>query len=385
MINRSIRHIACLVALLMLLVPVGVFAQERDYAVEVIVTGQDPLQLTIADLKGMPAEAQIDDAYLYNSRGGEKTVQVKGVSLAYVLTELAGVTATEGEVQMTASDGYPIAPQTLADVIDEALQYVLAYEIDGEPIDDDENPATEDITVYRKVKEAGEFGTVFKLVERIEVMTEAGEAPEAEEVVEEEEAVEEPEVGEAPEMTFTDITAAYAFAEEAITDMVNRGVISGVGNNLFAPGDSLTRAQIATIMVKSLGVEPAPYQGGFADVAAGDWFAPYVQAAVDAGLFSGYPDGTFKPNQVINRQEIAVVVGKAAVETGKVEQERMAKFVMEKSDYADKEVVASWAGSQVAWLEAQGAFEGVAGGSFEPLKVVNRAEAVVIIYNTLFK
>lgn len=385
MTNKMRSIIACLLTLVLLMAPAGVFAQERSFAVEVTGAGvETEVQLTIADLMDLPAEAQIDDAYLYNSRGGEKTVQVKGVSLAYVLTELAGVTAAEGEVQMTASDGYPIAPQTLADVMDEALQYVLAYEIDGEPIDDDDNPATEDITVYRKVKEAGEFGTVFKLVERIEVMAEAGEAPEAEEVPEEE-TTEEPEVVDGVEMTFTDITAAYAFAEEAIADMVNRGVISGVGNNLFAPGDSLTRAQIATIMVKSLGIEPAPYQGGFADVAAGDWFAPYVQAAADAGLFSGYPDGTFKPNQVINRQEIAVVAGKAAVETGKVEQERMAKFVMEKSDYADKDAVASWAGNQVAWLEAQGAFEGVAGANFEPVKVVNRAEAVVIIYNTLFK
>ena len=121
MINRKNRTIACLLALLLLLVPAGVFAQERDYAVEVIVSGQNAIQLTIADLKGMPAEAQIDDAYLYNSRGGEKTVQVKGVSLAYVLTELASVNAAEGEVQMTASDGYPIAPQTLADVMDESL------------------------------------------------------------------------------------------------------------------------------------------------------------------------------------------------------------------------------------------------------------------------
>mgnify|MGYP001128071934 CR=1 FL=1 len=385
MTNRKMRITACILALLLMLSPATAFALDRDYAVMVTGTGvETEVQLTIADLMDLPAEAQINDAYLYNSRGGEKTVQVKGVSLAYVLTELAGVTAAEGEVLMTASDGYPIAPQTLADVMDEALQYVLAYEIDGEPIDDDDNPATEDITVYRKVKEAGEFGTVFKLVERIEVMAEAGEAPEAEEVPEEE-ATEEPDVVEGVELTFTDITAAYAFAEEAIADMVNRDVISGVGNNLFAPGDSLTRAQIATIMVKSLSIEPAPYQGGFADVATGDWFAPYVQAAADADLFSGYPDGTFKPNQVINRQEIAVVAGKAAVETGKVEQERMAKFVMEKSDYVDKDAVASWAGNQVAWLEAQGVFEGVAGANFEPVKVVNRAEAVVVIFNTLFK
>lgn len=54
------------------------------------------------------------------------------------------------------------------------------------------------------------------------------------------------------------------------------------------------QAQICTIMVASLGYEPKEYKGGFTDVDASDWFAPYVQAAVDAGLFTGYTDGSFK-------------------------------------------------------------------------------------------
>ena len=63
----------------------------------------------------------------------------------------------------------------------------------------------------------------------------------------------------------------------------------------------------------------------------------------------------------------------------------MTKFVMEKSKYVDKDMVPRWAGNSIAWLEAQGVFEGIATENFEPAKVVNRAEAASIVYNTLFK
>ena len=53
------------------------------------------LSLTLDDLKAMPESAQIDEEYIYNSKTGEKTVVVKGVSLAYILEELAGLKAEE--------------------------------------------------------------------------------------------------------------------------------------------------------------------------------------------------------------------------------------------------------------------------------------------------
>jgi hypothetical protein len=57
---------------------------------------------------------------------------------------------------------------------------------------------------------------------------------------------------------------------------------------------------------------------------------------------------------------------------------------MEKSNYQDKEDVADWAGHAVAWLEAQNVFVGIAGEKFEPAKNVNRAEAALVVFNTLF-
>jgi hypothetical protein len=90
---KKIKVISMVLAIVMILSQGLVFAEE-SYAVEIggsLVATE--LKLTLEELKGMPEEAQINQAYTYNSKGGEKTVQVKGVSLAYLLKEKAGVTA----------------------------------------------------------------------------------------------------------------------------------------------------------------------------------------------------------------------------------------------------------------------------------------------------
>jgi len=384
MVNKKFKIVSIVLAMVLILSQGVVFADNTNaFAVKILGAGvEKELELSLEDLKAMPEEAQIHEEYIYNSKSGEKSVMVKGVSLAYILREVAGLTVENAMVNFEASDGYPIDPQTLEDILNEDLKYVLAYEIDGETIDNDDNLENEEIVIYRKLKEEGEFGTVFKLVVNITV----GQAiDKVGETVEEPTESEEKPVGEIEEIVFTDITEEYKFAETAIYELAKKGIIKGVGDGKFAPGEEFTRAQFCTIMVQALGYEIGEYSNSFKDVNANDWFAPYVEAAVREGLFAGYTDGTFRPNQKISREELATVVGRAAVLAGKVEQEKMNKFVMEKSNFEDKGEVSSWAANQVAWLEAQGVFKGVAEGKFEPKKVVNRAEAALIVYNTLFK
>ncbi len=382
---KRFRIISLVLAVVMILSQSLVFAEE-SYAVEIGGSlAAAELKFSLEDLKAMPEEAQITQEYIYNSKGGEKSAQVKGVSLSYLLKEKAGVTAEEGTVEFFASDGYPIDPQSLKDVLNDELKFVLAYEVDGQLIDNDEIE-NEEITVYRNVKEAGEFGTVFKLVNKItvgEATEETAETPEETPV--EETPVTEPVEEEATEtVTFTDLSEEYKFAENAIYDLAARKIIDGVGGGLYAPEKEFTREQFCKIVVAALGYELKDYQGVFSDIAKERWSATYVQAAVDSGLFAGYPDGTFAPEKVITRQEMALVAARAAVAAGKVEQAKVDKFVMEKSDYIDKEDVADWAGNAVAWLEAQKVFAGVAEENFEPLKNVNRAEAALVVFNTLF-
>lgn len=377
MFKKKKGFIAVLLMVVMLLSQVA-FAEEAAYLVEIGGPSVETvLKLTIDDLKAMPEEAQIEEAYIYNSKSGEKSVDVKGVSLAYLLNENAGIKAENAEVVLVASDGYQIDPQMLEDVLDEDLKYVLAYEIDGEKIDNDDNPDNDEIVVYRKVKEEGEFGTVFKLINEITV----GEA-----IAPVEEEEEEP-VEETPEedVVFTDITEEYAFAETAIMELAKKGIINGIGEGLYAPEKELTREQFAKIIVESLGYEKSEYTGLFSDVEEDDWSADYIQTAVDKELFQGTPEGAFMPEKVITRQEMATVVGRAALVAEVEGSHKMEKFVMEKSDYLDKDEVPEWAENEVAWLEAQGVFEEIADENFQPTRVVNRAEAAVVVYNTLFK
>lgn len=360
MSTKRTKGFALLLVLVLILSQLSAFATEHEgYTVKVIGEGvATELHLTIADMKAMPAEAQIDETYIFNSKAGEKSVHVKGVSLAYVLSDKAGVNAVNAKVSFTASDGFYIAPHMLEDVLNSELKYVLAYEIDGEAIDNDGTPDNEEIVVYRKVKYDGEFGTVYKMVVSIEV---GG-------VIE-----------------FTDITEEFTYAQTAINELAKKGIINGMGGGLYAPEGSLTRAQISKIMVESLGYQKAEYKGGFSDVDASDWFAGYVQAAVDSGIFIGYPGGTFNPDQVISRQEMALVAARGAIDLELVTPEIIDNSVMANSAYMDRESVPVWAANEVAWLEAQGVFTEIAVENFEPVKVVNRAEAAVIVYNTLFK
>lgn len=350
------------------------FAQDMNV---VTISGdgiESPVSFTMEDILAVPEEGQIEDEYIYNSRTGQKSASVKGVSLKYVLVEMLGLELEEGEVHFTASDGYAIAPQLLSDVLNDELMYVMAYEIDGETADSDKDPLTDDIVVYRKLKTEDEFGTVFKLIIEIEVKAT--------------ETVEEPVVEEDPVVMFptdfTDITEEFAYASKAIATLAEKGIINGVGGGLYAPGREFTRAEFAKILVLSLNIELGDYEDNFNDVSKGQWFAPYIQAAVDNGLFKGYTDGTFKPNQTINRQEMATVAGRAAVIGGLVEESRIIKFVMSKTNYTDNDMVADWAENYVAWLDAQGVFKGIAKDEFMPTKLVNRAEAAILIYNAIF-
>ncbi|HSH36134.1 hypothetical protein, partial [Schnuerera sp.] len=107
MFNKNSRLVPFILAIVLLLSQGVVFAEDTNsFAVEISGEGvENKVKLTLDDLKSMPEEAQIHEEYIYNSKSGEKSVMVKGVSLSYVLKEEAGVTIENAEVNFEASDG----------------------------------------------------------------------------------------------------------------------------------------------------------------------------------------------------------------------------------------------------------------------------------------
>lgn len=92
-----------------------------------------------------------------------------------------------------------------------------------------------------------------------------------------------------------------------------QGWVSGYDNGKFGSDDKVTRAQAAKIIVKAFELDLIkPDKAAFPDVKTTDWFYPYVETLVYHKILNGYPDGTFKPDKILNRAEISKITVKAA-------------------------------------------------------------------------
>jgi hypothetical protein len=97
--------------------------------------------------------------------------------------------------------------------------------------------------------------------------------------------------------------------------MYCEGVVSGYPDGTFRPNASTTRGQTAKIVTLAFGFD-INTEGGphFSDVGEVSTFYPYIETLYNLEVISGYGDGTFGPNNTITRGQIAkVVVGAAAV------------------------------------------------------------------------
>jgi 2',3'-cyclic-nucleotide 2'-phosphodiesterase / 3'-nucleotidase len=93
---------------------------------------------------------------------------------------------------------------------------------------------------------------------------------------------------------------------EAIGELAERGIVEGRTATTFAPFATVTRAQLASMVARAGGLTPSDARP-FRDVTGGP-HAGAIAAAEEAGLVEGYADGTFRPNQPIQRAQIAVVL-----------------------------------------------------------------------------
>jgi hypothetical protein len=92
-----------------------------------------------------------------------------------------------------------------------------------------------------------------------------------------------------------------------IITAVEYGIIHGYPDHSFLPGKSITRAEIAAILVHSE-LLTSTASSGFSDVSPDYWASSLIGAVVKAKLFNGYKDGTFKPDSPITRGESASVI-----------------------------------------------------------------------------
>ncbi len=179
---------------------------------------------------------------------------------------------------------------------------------------------------------------------------------------------------------FTDL-GSVSWALTAINNLYVNGVINGKSANEFCPNDSITRAEFAKILIKAFNIaETTAESATFYDVPVSHWASAYVETAFAKGIIKGYEDGSFDPSANVSRQDMAVMVLRAAEAAGYSFSEKT-----EAVTFTDDSNIASYAKTAIETLQKAGVVSGVENGAFAPLSTSTRAQACQIIYNVFNK
>lgn len=172
-----------------------------------------------------------------------------------------------------------------------------------------------------------------------------------------------------PAPVFTD--TADNWAKDLISSMAARKIVSGYPGGQFMPGKGVTRAEFVTLLVNTMGWSAETSKISFKDNIP-LWAQGNIAAAVNKGVVKGYDDGTFKPDKVINRAEMAAIVDKALALPNSSQP----------SNYKDARQIPAWAVQSIRNTKACGVITG-AENRFRPKDIANRAEATAVMAKIL--
>ncbi|WP_127491177.1 S-layer homology domain-containing protein [Paenibacillus glycanilyticus] len=179
--------------------------------------------------------------------------------------------------------------------------------------------------------------------------------------------------------TFSDISASPN--KKAIEALASRGIINGLTSDKFAPNQTMTRAEFATIVTKGLGLTPKATTK-FTDVLSGTWYSGYIGTANTYGIVNGTSATRFSPNSTITRQEAAVMIANAAKLAGMDTVMTAAETRDKLAQFGDYTKTSAWARDALAFNYRENILSQEA-LNIEPTVAVKRAEIAEMLYRLL--
>ena len=174
---------------------------------------------------------------------------------------------------------------------------------------------------------------------------------------------------------FSDVPQEY-WAKDPIEYLATLGIMTGYPDDTFKPEQSLTRAELAALLIKAKGFTvSAPQFVLFPDLPNEHWAAPYIDMAMKRKYISGYPDGKFRPWKEVTKAEAIVVILKFAGISEPITADSNPFPDVKKSHWAARSITAA---------KQAGLLEYLSGNNFEPEKPFSRAEAAEVISKTDF-
>ena len=167
------------------------------------------------------------------------------------------------------------------------------------------------------------------------------------------------------------------WARTAINGLAMRGMINGRDQYTFDPNANITRAEYCQILMGAINALNAKGESTFADVPSTAWYYNAVSVASQLGIVSGYGDGNFGPNDLITRQDMALMTYKTAKIMNKSLEPVNAEITFE-----DSHEISDYAFEAVMTLQKAGIINGMTDTTFEPHSNATRAQSAKVIFDT---
>lgn len=181
------------------------------------------------------------------------------------------------------------------------------------------------------------------------------------------------ETTENTDLNFTDVSSSDWFFK-GVEYVVDKGIMSGVSENEFAPSGKLTRAMLVQMLYNMESRPACDAENAFIDVPVGQWYTDAVIWANDAKIVSGMGEGLFAPNMEITREQMVAMLYNYAKYKG-----YDVTASADLSTFADSASVSAWAQPAMQWAVAEGYISGMGDNQLAPQGTATRAEIASVI------
>jgi len=171
---------------------------------------------------------------------------------------------------------------------------------------------------------------------------------------------------------FTDVSSSHK-NKEAITFVKEKKIMNGYGDGSFKPNEKLNRAEAVKILISANELALLPAETNFSDVELSAWYTPYIATALARGLVKGYGNGLFRPGNTISRAEFLKIA---------IEADGMNIPTNFNKPYPDVETDA-WFAPYFSIATQHDLLPAIRGGNIAPQQAITRSEASNIIWKLL--
>lgn len=178
--------------------------------------------------------------------------------------------------------------------------------------------------------------------------------------------------------SFPDVDDRDPELQQAVQFLASKGIVTGKENGNFEPDSPLTRAEFTAMLVRAFYALDETATESFSDVHPPQWHHPYIASSEKKHIVEGYPDGTFKPDKTISREEMTAIGARY------LHEKKHYYYPANPEDYlnqfVDKETISNWAKPTMSLAVKQHLIDVPANKRINAREAVTRGEAARMLY-----